>query len=224
MREHYSLDRLIDYSLEAVPDTVQVVNPVYRQWDSEVRKLRSKQARQLSEFGLFHLDEELDAQQVEEYQATKARLLAELQQIEIALNNAKENRKSVAHYIAVNQLPEEERFQRLATPRKHFLDTIKMIAYRAETVMGNILRTEMSHPDERRCLLRSIYQTDADIYPDTANNTLTICIHHCANPASNKILQKLCEEMSETETVFPGTNLRLIYKLGSKKNPRDQVV
>ncbi len=224
MREHYNLDRLIDYSLESVPDTVQMVNPVYRQWDSEVRKLRSKHSRQLSEFGSIHLDEELDTKKMEEYQATKATLLAEIQQIEVELNQAKENRKAVAHYVTVNQLPEEERFQRLATPRKHFLDTIKMIAYRAETAMANILRTEMSHPDEKKCLLRSIYQTEADIYPDSNDNTLTICVHHCANPMSNKILQKLCEEMNETETVFPGTNLRLIYKLGSKKNLPDQVV
>lgn len=219
MREHYNLDRLIDYSFEAVPDTVKVVNPAYRQWDSEVRKLRSKHARQLSEFGLMHLDEEeegLDTQPVEKYQATKAALLADIQQVEAELDKAKENRKSVAHYVIMSQLPEEERFRRLAVPRKHFLDTIKMIAYRAETAMGNILRAEMSHPDERRCLLRSIYQSEADIHPDLTNNTLTICLHHCANPVSNGVLQKLCEEMSETETVFPGTNLRLIYKLGSK--------
>jgi hypothetical protein len=51
------------------------------------------------------------------------------------------------------QLPEEERFKRLATPRKHFLDTIKMVAYRAETAMANILGSSMKKLDERRSLL-----------------------------------------------------------------------
>jgi hypothetical protein len=33
-------------------------------------------------------------------------------------------------------LPEEDRFSRLRTERKHFVDTIKMIAYRAESSMA----------------------------------------------------------------------------------------
>lgn len=224
MREHYNLDRLIDYSMDAIPDTIQVVNPCYRQWDSEVRKLRAKQAKQLTEFGSVHLDTELDAQDIVIYEEKKSLLFASLQQTIEDLEKAKASRKSVPHYIEVSQLPEEERFRRLSTPRKHFLDTIKMIAYRAETAMANFLRSQMSRPDEARCLLRSIYQTEADIYPDFADNTLTICIHHCANPVSDKQLQQLCEEMNETETTFPGTTLRLIYKLVAKENLRSQVV
>ena len=111
--------------------------------------------------------------------------------------------------------PEEERFKRLATPRKHLLDTIKMIAYRAETAMTNILGSSMKKLDERRILLRSIYQTESDLLPDEKNGTLTVKLHHLANHVSDKALQHLCEEMNETNTIFPGTSLRLNYKLGA---------
>jgi len=38
MRENYNLDRLLDYSTEEIPDTTKVVNPLYREADSEVKK------------------------------------------------------------------------------------------------------------------------------------------------------------------------------------------
>jgi hypothetical protein len=99
-----------------------------------------------------------------------------------------------------------------------------MVAYRAETAMANVLREVISRPDEARTLLRALYSTDADLIPDHSQQTLTIALHHLANPCSNAAIQKLCDELNETETVFPRSNLQLVFKLGSAQNPRDQVV
>lgn len=38
IREHYNLDRLVDYSIEDIPENTQVVYPLYREADEEVRK------------------------------------------------------------------------------------------------------------------------------------------------------------------------------------------
>ena len=38
MRQHYSLDSLVDYRTEEIPETTQVVNPAYRTLDGQVRK------------------------------------------------------------------------------------------------------------------------------------------------------------------------------------------
>lgn len=94
-----------------------------------------------------------------------------------------------------------------------------MIAYRAETAMANMLREKMSHPDEARSLLRAIYNTEADILPDQKAGTLTIRLHQLANQMSSESIRYLCNEFNSTETVFPGTNLRMIYKMGSEQNP-----
>ena len=48
-------------------------------------------------------------------------LLAEIRWFAVA----KKQRKDTERHISISQLPEEERFQRLATPRKHLVDTIK---------------------------------------------------------------------------------------------------
>lgn len=41
-------------------------------------------------------------------------------------------------------------------------------------------------------------------------------LHHSANAANDRVIEKLCEELNATETLFPRTNLRLALKLGSK--------
>ena len=52
--------------------------------------------------------------------------------------------------LKVKDLPEKDQFDQLSTKSKHFIDTIKMIAYHAETVMANLLRETLSRPDEVR--------------------------------------------------------------------------
>jgi hypothetical protein len=49
-------------------------------------------------------------------------------------------------------------------------------------------------------------------------------VHRLANRSSDLAFRHLCEELTATETVFPETNLRLIYELGSEQIPGDQEV
>jgi hypothetical protein len=48
--------------------------------------------------------------------------------------------------------------------------------------------------------------------------TLTIRLHPLANTSSDEALRHLCTELNATETLFPGTELRLIYELVSSEN------
>jgi len=47
--------------------------------------------------------------------------------------------------------------------RKFFLDTLKVIAYRAETAMCNIIKKQMTNPEQARALMKKLYSADADI-------------------------------------------------------------
>jgi hypothetical protein len=115
----------------------------------------------------------------------------------------------------VQDLPEDQKFKQLSTQSKHLIDTIKMTAYRAETAMANNLRENMSHPDEVRTLLRALYKTEADLLPDLEAQILTIRLHHLANVMSDNVIEKLCIQLNATETLFPRTNLRMVFKVGS---------
>jgi hypothetical protein len=52
------------------------------------------------------------------------------------VDELKAQRKASQRHIAYKDLPADARFDRLSTQSKHLVDTIKMIAYRAETAMA----------------------------------------------------------------------------------------
>ena len=214
-REHYNLDRLVDYRTEAISDPPPVVNPDHRRLDGQVRSCTGKLNRRLAQFGAMNMEETIEPKSVESFVQRKAELQEEIEQLKNEIKTLKAERKATPRHITVDELPEEDRFQRLSTPSKLLIDTIKMIAYRAETAMANLLRETITRPDEARTLLRALYQSDADLLPDHEAGTLTVRLHHMANHRTDVAIQGLCDELNATETQFPGTNLRLVVKLGS---------
>ena len=218
-REHYNLDRLADYRVESISDPLQVVNPAYRKLDGQVRSCTGKLTRRLAEFGKMTLKEDDDNKAIKRFLKKKADCRDDIEQLQHQCAQLKEERKKTDHHIMVDELPEEDKFKQLSTASKHLIDTIKMIAYRAETAMATILRQTLSHRDEARTLLEALFQTEADIIPDEKAETLTVFLHHMANRCSDVAIEKMCKELNETNTIYPGTNLRLILKLGSKEIP-----
>jgi len=214
-RQHYGLDRLADYSLEEISDPISLVNPVWRKLDSQVRSITGKLTRLLAKFGAMSLDDEIEPNHVDPFVQRKGELQEEVERLKTDLQSLKECRKATKHHIEFSDLPEEERFSKLATGSKHLIDTIKMIAYRAETAMANILRTCGFRHDEARALIASIYRTEADILPDLEARTLTVRLHHLATMRSDAAAEKLCQELNATKTIFPRTDLRLVFKVGA---------
>src|SRR5438445_6908756 len=166
MRAHYGLDRLVEYGTEAVPDSVRVVNPAWRQREHQALTLLGNRQSHLVQFAAQSLQGELSESEVTRYQQKKAQLQEEIEHLGQQLDEIKLQRKQTAHHVTVGELPEAERFSRLLPERKHFLDTIKLISYRAETSMASLLRESMSRGDDTRALLRQIYSTEADLLPD----------------------------------------------------------
>jgi len=215
MRQHYGLDRLAEYGTESIPDTVRVVNPAWRQLDRQIHSLSGQRQRGLATFGSHSLEAELSETAVTRYQQKQAQLQEQLEHLGQQIEQLKQQRKKTPHHVKVAELPEAERFQRLIPERKQFLDTIKLISYRAETSMASVLREAMTRSDDTRALLRQIYNTEADLFPDAEGKTLTVCLHHLTQAVHDQALHHLCDELNATETIFPGTDLRLIYKIGS---------
>ena len=215
MREQYGLDRLVEYGTEMIPDITTVVNPQWRRLDSQVRSKTGQRHRLHAQFGATALSEGLSEDEVQTYQRRKGELQEQIQHLDVEIDELKQQRKQTDHHIPVKSLPEEERFTRLRTERKHFLDTIKMIAYRAETSLVSVLREHLARSDDARTLVRQIFETEADLLPDPTNKTLTVRIHHLTQAAHDQVLEKLCATLNETQTVFPGTDLTLIFKIGS---------
>lgn len=215
-RGSFALDRLADYGTDVIPDTVKLVNPAWRELDGKLRKTNATLSRVLARFGATNMTEEIEVVKMERWIEQKAQMQEEIEHLQEAVGAMKVARKATAHHVTFGELPGDQKFRQLRTHSKQLVDTIKMIAYRAETAMANILRPVIKRPDEARTLLRALYATEADLIPDLKAQTLTVRLHHMAQKSSDLAIQKLCDELNATETLFPRTSLRLILKLGSK--------
>ena len=215
-RGRFALDRLADYAIDVIPDTLRLVNPAWRELDGKLRKTNATLSRVLARFGATNMTGEIEVVKMERWIEQKAQMQDEIEELQGAVVDLKVARKATAHHVTFAELPDDQKFRKLRTHTKQLVDTIKMISYRAETAMANILRPVIKRPDEARTLLRAIYATEADLIPDLKAQTLTVQLHHLAQKNSDLAIQKLCDELNATETVFPRTSLRLILKLGSK--------
>jgi len=213
MKQHYNLDRLVEYGTEPLPDTTRVVNPDWRALESQIRRENGLLNRERVRFANMHLPGDLDPRQVETVEHHKAQLQEAIEQRQNKIEELKAKRKTTSRRVEMKDLPEADRFNRLCTEKKHFVDTIKLIAYRAETGMAQIARDVMSRVDDARSLMRQIYCTEADLIPDQQNKTLTVRLHPLTSQAHDIVVRHLCAELNATETNFPGTDLRLIYDL-----------
>jgi hypothetical protein len=228
MRENFGIDKLVEYETTPMDETKKIKNPQYSKLEKEIRSLNQKIARKIAAFGAITLaleeekEGEKEEKEIEKYALKKAELNECIEFYKEKLEKLKARKKETQKHIRISQLPENERFSSLANEKKHIMDNIKMIAYRAETAMANIIKPVMSKGKEARMLLRQIFTADIDLEPDYNNNTLYIALHSLSDEKSNKIARYLCEQLNQTETIFPGTNLRLFFKSVSNKNPPGQ--
>jgi hypothetical protein len=62
--------------------------------------------------------------------------------------------------------------------------------------------------------VRQLFDISADLIPDQAANILNVRLHHFTQAAHDQTIEKLLAELNETKTIFPGTNLQMVFKIG----------
>jgi len=82
-------------------------------------------------------------------------------------------------------------------------------------VLGDYL---VNAKDEKRMLVKQIIQNNADLIPNYEDKTLTVVLHSLSAPRFNLAAAKLAEVLNQTQTIFPGSDLRLIFKISSLSN------
>jgi len=215
MMDHFAIDLLTEYGTKDLPAHQEVINPTWRQLtklkNSIQNKLRYRQAR----FGemTIHPKIEEDTKRYQAWVQKKADLLEDIQHFENELNEIKAELKKTPHRIAWENLKEDDKFQQLAPGRKYLLDAVKMIAYRAETAMAGLLLGPTVDTPAARQLLRDLFVSEADILPDPENKQLLIKVHAGSRPAVNKSLRELLEKLNKSETIYPGTDMQLVYEI-----------
>lgn len=214
MMEHFAIDLLSEYQTEEIPGTNRpVVNPSWRQLDGKSRSLKGKLTQRQARFAALTLHPEADASRVTQWEQRKADLLEEIQQLEHEFEQVKQRMKETPQHLKWDELQQADKFERLAPSRKRLTDTVKMIAYRAETAMAGIVREELARTDDVRSLLRDLFRSEADLLPDINKGVLRVNVHPMANARSNHAILHLLNHLNVAAFTYPGTNLQLVYSL-----------
>ena len=223
MAEHYGLNDLVEYGTEALPDTTVLVNPAWRRADAAVRREWAQLNREQVKFNALEVGEGMEPEAVARLEIQRGKQLERIGEHRTRLEELKKARRATPYHVSLGELPEGERFEQLKPTRKHFLDTIRLIAYRAETALVLLARESMARLDDARALVRQLFTSSVDLSPDEEAKTLTVRVHRFATAAHDTVLEHLCGELTATETLFPGTKLRLIFEpVGATQFPRRQ--
>lgn len=206
MMQHYDIDGLVQYGAQEIPGTETVINPLWREADKAVSTARQNVRKLQAKLGAYSVEDGADIER-------KAECLHDIQVTQIALQDARAKRKGVARKVTLDSLPVTERPTQLLPLNKMLCDTVKMVAYRAETALVALLRRHLNKEDEARALVRALFVSSADLAPDARAKTLSVKIHRMASPVHDRAIAALLTDLNELNFCHPETGDRLIYSL-----------
>jgi DNA-binding MarR family transcriptional regulator len=209
MRQEFAIDHLSTNAVEPADPDRLVSNPKRTELEKERDAARAVRRKLLDRslesgpgqtvrVGKHRVDDENVLGLFEKYDAEIERLTARIEKL--------------PKRVAVRDVLEAHEIVRLERERKILVDTIKLIAYRAESSLSRIIEPFFNrHEEEARKLLKSIFRATADLIPDREEKRLTVRFHGLANPRATRALRDLCSLMNDDPPLYPGTDLRLHF-------------
>ena len=215
MDSDYDLNHLAQYGVQAIDPDKEVVNPDYRKISNQIKKEKEKLGRMKAQLlKEVDLGSEESMDQFGQCLQNQTKLNQKIQRKETLIADMIEKRKPIPPRIKLAQMPEDKRYNKLKTESQLLTNTIKMICYRAETALANLLHPAFKRAEhEKRMIIKQIIQSHADIVPDSNQKTLTITLHGMATPRFNQAVESILETLNNSNTLFPETDLKMIFKL-----------
>ena len=212
--QDYDFDKMIQFGVESIDPNREVVNPQYRKLTNQLKKIRGKITRLEAKF--FPLAEVAMGEKIDKLPEITERQMK--YKTKIDMHRKQENklvtlRSDIPPRITLENMPEQKRYNKLKTESKLLMNVIKMIAYRAESSVAALACDHLKRAkDEKRMFVKQIITNNADLIPDYQNKTLTITLHSLSAPRFNYAAKQIADLLNKTETIFPGSNLRMIFK------------
>jgi transposase len=211
MAEEYALDALVDYDIREDDLQRLVPNPKRKEINRERNKIKAESKELQRVYGLKALDnKEAKRPTMRGFKIANSamgRKIEELKQRELEL---KALYIQTPAKVPLKDTLDNQTVYRLRREKKHLTDLIKMVAYQAETDLLALIRSNYARADdEGRTLIQSALKSSGDIQVN--DGELRITLNALSSPHRSKVIKMLCEKLNTTNTVFPGTKLRLVY-------------
>jgi hypothetical protein len=214
MRHEYNVDHLLTYDVEAADGERLVPCPEYKEKSKEISSMKADLKKLQKEYGQRAFEnKEAERPSMRGFNIANAGYKSKIRLLQEQIEKAKMALKQMPQKVPLKSIAEDHEIVRLEKERKYLSDAVKMICYRSETSLLNLLSPHFARAkEEGRAFLKSLFQLPADILPDGQAGTLTIKFHTMANPRSNKALIDLCEIMNAEAFCFPQTSLKMLFE------------
>lgn len=213
MREEYSLDHLVTNDVENANIERLVPNPEKKEIKKHISNLKKDLVKKRNEYGEKAVkNDEKRRPTMRGFNIANAGLKKEIISLEKEIQKLEKDLKAIPSKITIKDLMAKHEIVRLELERKMITDAIKMICYRAETSLFNLIAPFFNRNNhEGRCFMKTVFQQPADIITDQEQGTLNINFHTMSTPRANQSLKQLCDVMNEESYVYPGTNLTMVF-------------
>lgn len=203
MRTNLGLDALDSYAKESDDPTRTVPNPAKAAAASQVREAKAAIAKAREEEGRAALAGGRDRAQATEIAAAVAAADAEL-----ARRQAQA--RTIPARVPLGEV--HPNAERLACERKRLHDAVRMAVYNATSALARLVAPYYRRADdEARMLLSEAFHSPADL--EVIGDDLHVRINPLSAPRRSRAIAGLCHQLNATETLYPGTKLRLVYSV-----------
>lgn len=210
MRDEYLIDGLVDYQVEPDDPQRSVPNPARKQVDKELRKARAALKKVQEAFGAAALSRFEDGTAgLRTLTAEKRKLHQELKEAKARVDDLRSRQKALPKRVPLSKTRSETPVK-LATERKHLTNVLKLVAYQIESDLVSLIRPHYARTDdEGRTLVQTALRAAATLEP--TETELRITLRPLSAAHRSKAIAALCDALNNSETCFPGTNLRMYF-------------
>ena len=213
MREEYALDHLVTNSVEPADVERLVPNPAKKEKRKQVASIKRRLQKQKEKYAEKALNnDERRRRTMRGFNIANSGHKKKIVELEGQIESLSNELKQIPDKIAVKHVLSEHEIVRLESERKMLTDGIKMICYRAETCLMDLIAPFFPrNNDEGRAFLKNVFKQPADIVPDTEGRLLMVKFLTMSTPRANRALKQLCEVMNQESYVYPGTRMKLVF-------------
>jgi len=214
MRHEFALDHLPSTAAEADDPERSVPNPAWKEKKRELDRAKAELSKAEQAYGQHaHDNQEQKVRTVRGFKISHSELGRQIKSLREERDRLHGELQELPKRVAVHETLDGVPVVRLERERKIITDTVKMVAYRAETQLANLVGPLLPHrEDEARKFMRQVFELPADLLPDYEQGILRVRLHSLPTPRANRALATLCDVLSGLEVCYPGTELRLVLE------------
>jgi hypothetical protein len=214
-RAHFALDALDSYADTADDPARSVPNPAKNTARKKVSQARAALARAEKTLAAA-IDTAGQTADNRGCGTVDPAATAAVDTARTALADAQAASRTIPARVPLAEIHTDARL--LDEERKLLTHAVRMAAYNAESALARLLRDHYPRAeDEARALLREAFTLSGDI--EIVGDLLHVRLDTASAPRRSRALAALAAELTATETVYPGTELKLVYSVKGHPNP-----